>query len=317
MKTQVADLAYKGQWKELLKVLRNQPFLVNEASESKGYTPLHQAAWHGANPAVIGALLSLGANPTIRTFNKNQTPLEISADKHHDRSDLKFLLNDKGRTAGQLIRKVVAENKEFFENYDGNKVLCDRLIESFGADICSQNDSNFEERLEAAFKAMTGKQWDSSSELKITLGSYFGFNADPIFWNSRFLRAFQDCSIRSQVIPIESHWATVTDLFDPIPEQWGLRGDLFLWMEMRAALNHVPIPEKKGGLKQIISSLFLVLTGTPLSPKVELHIPRFSRGGMSSGMICGEFWHDCFIPMIQQRSIWLKEAWSDSQLAKL
>lgn len=309
MKTKVVELAYKGEWNDLLALLRRQPELVNTASESKGYTPLHQAAWHGAKPVVIGELLALGANPTLRTLKKGQTARDIAIEKHGDRADLHFLLADKGRTAGQLMRKVVADNKGFFESYDGNQILFDRLIEAFGADICCCADANFESRLAAAFKAATGADIGSREEVPATFGPNFKMHADPSFWASRFMTAFQDCAARSQTTPIEKAWATVTDLFDPAPDGWGLRGDPYLWLEMRSALNHVPIPDRAEVLDQIISSLFFVLTGAELSPEVQVRVSRFERGGMSSGMVDGDFWHNTFIPTIQNRAKWLRESW--------
>ncbi|MDY3565645.1 hypothetical protein [Enterobacter hormaechei] len=69
---QISELAYKGQWEPLLNVLENYPSFINAASE-KGYTPLHQAAWHGAKRPVIGKLLRMGADETLATYNKLQT----------------------------------------------------------------------------------------------------------------------------------------------------------------------------------------------------------------------------------------------------
>lgn len=309
MKTRVVELAYKGEWEHLLALLRRQPELVNSASEHKGYTPLHQAAWHGAKPAVIGGLLALGANPTLRTINKGQTARDIALEKHKARADLHFLLADKGRTAGQLMRKVAADNKGYFESYDGNQILCDRLIEAFGADICCMVDAHFESRLAAAFEAATGVAIDSREEVPVTFGPSFQMHADPAFWSARFMSAFRDCAVRSQTTPIEERWATITDLFDPVPDGWGLRGDLYLWLEMRSALNHVTIPDRAESLGPIISSIFFVLTGAELSPEIQVRVTRFERGGMSSGMVDGDFWHNTFLPMMQQRALWLREAW--------
>ena len=309
MKNNVLELAYKGEWNELLTLLRRQPELVNSASESKGYTPLHQAAWHGVKPAVVGALLALGANPTLRTLNKRQTARDIALEKHDGRGDLHFLLADKGRTTAQLIRKVAAENRGFFESYDGNQILCDRLIEAFGAEIFCQLDTDYEERLACAFNAVTGIDWDTGSEIPLSIGQSFCMHATPLFWTNRFLSAFRECAVRSQTTPIEKHWATVNDLFDPVPDGWGLRGDLYLWLEMRSALNHVPIPDRAEVMMPIISSLFFVLTGAELTSDMEVRVTRFERGGMSSGMVSGDFWHNTFIPMMQQRAQWLLETW--------
>lgn len=309
MKTKVVELAYKGNWKKLLGLLRQQPELVNSASEPKGYTPLHQAAWHGAEISVVAELLALGANPTLRTLNKGQTARDVALEKHDRRADLHFLLADKGRTAAQLIRKVAADNKWFFDSYDGNQILCDHLIKSLGADVCYQAEVDFEARLAGAFKAATGVDSNVRGDIPIHFGPSLDMHADPDFWANRFLSAFRDCAVRSQTTPIEKTWATVTDLFDPVPDGWGLRGDLYLWLEMRSALNHVPIPDRAETLDQIISSLFFVLTGAELSPEIQVRVTRFERGGMSSGMVDGDFWHNTLIPMIRQRAQWLREAW--------
>jgi len=309
MHNDVAAMAFQGNWTGLLPLLREHPELVNYAKEPKGYTPLHQAAWHGVSPSVIGELLALGANPSLRTNSKNQSAREIAAEKHEHRADLQFLLAEGGRTASQLIRKVVAGSNEFFTAYDGNQMLCDRLVEAFGADSCCQNESDTEDRFAAAFKAATGVEISSRPPISIAIGPYFKMQADPSFWANRFLSAFRDCASRSHITPIEAQWATVADLFDPAPHGWGLRGDLFLWLEMRSALNHVPIPDQPDALARIISSMFFVLTGEELTSKVEVRVNRFERGGMSSGMVCGEFWSHNFIPMMKQRAQWLREAW--------
>ena len=311
MKLNVIELAYQGAWSELLILLRRQPELVNAASESKGYTPLHQAAWHGAKPAIIGELLALGANPTLRTLDRRQTARDIALEKYRNRRDLHFLLADKGRTAAQLIRKVVAENKDFFDSYDGNQILCDRLIEAFGTDICCHREADFAERLASSFKALTGLDWSFPNEIPVSIGPDFEMQVTPEFWSNRFLTAFRECAAHSRTIPIEKHWATLTDLFDPAPDGWGLRGDPYLWLEMRGALNHVSIPAQADALRPLISSLFFVLTGAELTSQVEVRVSRFERGGMSSGMVSGQFWNNTFIPMLQERAQWLSEGWSN------
>lgn len=309
MNKKIAELAFQGNWIALLPLLHERPGLVNSAKEPNGYTPLHQAAWHGASPPVIGQLLALGANPTIRTINKNQTAREIATEKHEDRRDLQLLLADKGRTIAQLMRKIVAESPELFTDYDGNQVLCDRLIESFGSDSCCQTKSDFEERLVAAFKAVTGAEMSSCRPIQCGPDQSFDMQADSSFWANRFLNLLRESASRSHTTPIEKHWAVVSDLFDPAPSGWGLRGDLFLWMEMRQALCNVPIPEHPEVLARVISCAFTALTSDDLNSRAEVYVPRLARGGMSSGMVSGKFWNDVFIPMMQQRTKWLQETW--------
>jgi hypothetical protein len=118
-------------------------------------------------------------------------------------------------------------------------------------------------------------------------------------------------NVNGSRIPIERHRAVVSDLFDPAPQQWGLRGDPFLWIEMRQMLCHVPLPEHPEALEPIIRSAFLTLTGHPLDAGSKVSVVRFARGGMSSGIVSGEFWTETLIPLIRQRAAWLVESWRD------
>jgi len=117
------------------------------------------------------------------------------------------------------------------------------------------------------------------------------------------------CAARAHTTPIGKEWAVVSDLFDPAPESWGLRGDLFLWMEMRQALCSVQIPENLSDLDELIKSAFQVLTGKALRSGTDIFVNRLSRGGMSSGMVNGSFWMDQFLPIIRDRAKWLQDMW--------
>lgn len=71
-------------------------------ANQRGYTPLHQAAWHGASLSVVGELLYIGADRGIRTNNKQQTALDIANEKHPERSDLAYVLMDRPLTIAQI-----------------------------------------------------------------------------------------------------------------------------------------------------------------------------------------------------------------------
>lgn len=309
MNKHVSELAYQGNWTELLPLLRARPDLVNHASESKGYTPLHQAAWHSASLAVVGELLALGADTGLRTRDKSQTAIEIANEKHADRLDLEYVLAPRRRSLSQLIRKVVSDNPALFGPYDGNQVVCDRLIECFSSVLREGTEEELETRLDVAFRVVTGVPLSSSRPIKFEPAESFGFGADPNFWRDQFLPLLRANIFRAHVIPIEKEWAAVSDLFDPAPTQWGLRGDLFLWMEMRQVLCHAEIPKQPEELAQTISSVFTALTGTLLERTVDVRVKRLARGGLSSGEVCGDFWAAKFIPLIQTRSLWLQETW--------
>jgi hypothetical protein len=131
MQDQLANLAYHGQWDRLLSHLHQRPDLVNAASAGKGYTALHQAAWHGAGIPVIGALLALGAAPRLMT-GKHETASDIARVRHPERADLHYLLQPSVRSLAQLLRKLITETPGLFHDYDGNRLICDRLIACLG-----------------------------------------------------------------------------------------------------------------------------------------------------------------------------------------
>lgn len=308
-KTLANTLAFRGDWEALLHVLREHPNLVNLASESKGYTPLHQAAWHGASLSVIGALLGIGADRRIRTKNKRQTALDIANEKHPERSDLAYVLSERQLTIAQLMRKVIVSEPDLFGAYDGNQVLADRLIASFGAVPCPEGLDELNRRIENAFMALTGVSLSSSKEIACGPNEIFKLQADTRFWASRFFPLMSAYASRAHTTPIAKEWAVVSDLFDPAPETWGLRGDLFLWMEMRQVLCHVQIPEDRTDLAEIVKSAFQTLTGKPLRSGDDIFVSRLARGGMSSGMVSGSFWTEQFILLLERRVSWLQEIW--------
>lgn len=310
---QVNTLAFQGNWNALLDLLREHPDLVNLPSESKGYTPLHQAAWHGASLSVIGELLYIGADRRIRTNNKRQTASDIASEKHPERYDLTYALPERPLTIAQLMRKVIASRTGLFDAYDGNQVLADRLVASFGSDPCPDRLDELNRRIENAFMALTGVDLSSGGKINCGPNESFRLQADTRFWTSRFLPMMGAYASRSYVTLIEKEWAVVSDLFDPAPESWGLRGDLFLWMEMRQALCHVQIPEDLADLTGLITSAFQALTGKPLRRGDDVFVSRLARGGMSSGMVNGSFWIEQFLPLLKMRAKWLQEMWVSTQ----
>jgi hypothetical protein len=305
----VAELAFHGKWSELLTFLRRHPDLANTESKSKGYTPLHQAAWHGADLSVVGELLSIGADRALKTYYRGQTAQEIAKEKHADRLDLEYVLAPRRLNLSQMMRKVVADIPDLFSAYDGNQVVCDRLIECFCSAFINSTSEDAEGRLDSAFMAITGVPLSSSRAITFEPSEHFLFEVDANFWKGRFLSAIQTNMSRAHLIPIQEAWAVISDLFDPAPSQWGLRGDLFLWMEMRQAFCHIEIPRQPEDLGRLISAAFAMFTGASLEKGATVHVKHLARGGMSSGMVSGEFWCEKFIPLIVQRSKWLRETW--------
>lgn len=309
----VLKLAFQGEWDALLPILRDSPHLVNHSSEPKGYTSLHQAAWHGANLSVIVELLSIGADRSATTNAKRQIAYDIVVEKHK-RPDLQYLLFPQKLTIAQILRKVVATERQLFTDYDGNQILVDKMIAACGVEQCPDDLKELDTRLIHLFFALTGKAISTVDSVRFSVSSSFTFEIEPDFFRLIFFPLVHKVAAK-KISYLESDWAVVSDLFDPAPTQWGLRGSLFLWLEMRQALCQVSIPEDKDELVNIISAAFQSLTGKSLINRVggnDFYVERFSRGGGSSGYVASLFWLNEFIPQLQQRLTWLQAVWSIS-----
>ena len=94
---------------------------------------------------------------------------------------------------------------------------------------------------------------------------------------------------------------TIADLFIPDPPHWGLRGDPYLWREMRDHFAAIPLPETFPMLVEKIDAAFLQLTGSPISAPESFFVERFAHGGMSSGHVCPEFWREIAVPLLGER----------------
>lgn len=94
---------------------------------------------------------------------------------------------------------------------------------------------------------------------------------------------------------------TASKLFDPVPTQWGLRGDPFLWREMQHALEGSAMPESVERLTSMVHGLYSELTGLPMSHRQPFRVPRLDHGGMSGGIVCPEFWVDKALPLLRKR----------------
>lgn len=101
--------------------------------------------------------------------------------------------------------------------------------------------------------------------------------------------------------------AVVADLFRDPPVQWGLRGDPFLWDDMRSHLENLKIPETSSELDAILGKAFRELTGHSMSEECDFHLEKYSHGGMSSGYISMEFWNGQARQVLHERFIDLRD----------
>ena len=90
-------------------------------------------------------------------------------------------------------------------------------------------------------------------------------------------------------------------LFQERPAQWGLRGDPFLWDELRQVSMTLVLPKTPQGLRGLLLLLISNLIGAELIPGKSVPVVRYSFGGMSSGMIAADFWLEKAILLLQNR----------------
>jgi hypothetical protein len=93
-------------------------------------------------------------------------------------------------------------------------------------------------------------------------------------------------------------------LFTPEPEQWGLRGDAYLWRALREALNETAIPLTYKDVENLLVDRIEDLTGVDVRHEREEAVYReeFAHGGMSSGQIHVPTWRDRLVPFLIARA---------------
>lgn len=93
----------------------------------------------------------------------------------------------------------------------------------------------------------------------------------------------------------------IAKIFEEEPIQWGLRGDPFLWSELKERLKEMDMPETPDELKAILEKEYEQLTEHPISYNKHFGVERFRSHGMSSGGVSPEFWVNIGIPLLISR----------------
>lgn len=93
----------------------------------------------------------------------------------------------------------------------------------------------------------------------------------------------------------------VSAIFEEKPEQWGFRGDPYLWEEMKKEFSRVSITISSDDFIKKFNAIFEKLTGNPLASTTDIFLEKYAHGGMSSGRICVEFWNEKILPMLVDR----------------
>jgi hypothetical protein len=94
---------------------------------------------------------------------------------------------------------------------------------------------------------------------------------------------------------------SISKLFNKEPIQWGLRGDPYLWRDMKQRFKDIRCPDSIEKFIEIIETTFQDLTGYPISHQDFIGIEKYSHGGMSSGCVDPKFWREKAIPLLKKR----------------
>lgn len=93
----------------------------------------------------------------------------------------------------------------------------------------------------------------------------------------------------------------LSDLFAERPFTWWLRGDEYLWEDMKRDFESVPMPETPKAIISLVKTAFKRHTGRPLSYRWRIYIEAYAHGGMSSGQVSAEYWREKVIPLLCAR----------------
>jgi hypothetical protein len=93
----------------------------------------------------------------------------------------------------------------------------------------------------------------------------------------------------------------LSGIFETKPWQMGLRGDPFLWNEMKDTFGELDISESEEEFLALFAQTYQNLTGKPLSNKEPIYVERYAHGGMSSGLVCPEFWNGKGLEFLKEK----------------
>jgi hypothetical protein len=176
--------------------------------------------------------------------------------------------------------------------------------------------------LDAAYEAtfavaVTNAEETGNENLFLTLlgGGAFG---NPVEWIldsiRRAMRLYTAESLDVHVVSFGTRRADVDGLaelgtswahacFAQQPQQWGLRGDPYLWIELRDTLAAQPQPRSRPDFAAVLTREWNRLTGVDLASTTDeaVRIERYPTSGMSGGFVSPPVWRDRVIPMLVER----------------
>jgi hypothetical protein len=99
----------------------------------------------------------------------------------------------------------------------------------------------------------------------------------------------------------------MSDVFDPEPQQWGLRGDPLVWRALREQLSGTYLPPSAGEVESMLYAAFNRLVAVDLATEMESSVYRaefaYDGGGMSNGYVSMEIWRAVLLPLLVERAL--------------
>jgi hypothetical protein len=98
----------------------------------------------------------------------------------------------------------------------------------------------------------------------------------------------------------------LSELFDPEPLEWGLRGDPWVWQALRDHLTGTYLPPSAGEIASILYAAFdrLVAVDLATEPESSVYRAEFARDdGRSSGYVSLDVWRGRLMPLLIDRGV--------------
>ena len=89
-------------------------------------------------------------------------------------------------------------------------------------------------------------------------------------------------------------------LFTTAPRQRNLRGDPWLWQDLKQSIATARPPANADEFVAWLESEFEQLVGVPISHADIIFLKKYSHGGMSSGCINPKFWRETVLPFLRK-----------------
>jgi hypothetical protein len=94
---------------------------------------------------------------------------------------------------------------------------------------------------------------------------------------------------------------TLSQIFQNEPSRWGLRGDPYLWREMKSVLGDQAYPSTEEDFIGLLEQTYEQLAGKSIKEQGSFFVEKYSHGGMSSGQVDPKFWTETGLPLLQAR----------------